>query len=231
MKTMPIARCSNKPSSKRSKLQEISAIIKKNSKFKFSTTSTLRTPCDIRNTAADVRRVSKEEEEDPVMIIPAKRTTAPEIIISTAAAEDDVEEKASSRALMLKTRFADTIFKATHHLIGKSDGGVALQKQMEEKKLKEEGIRIADLKKRRERERVARENIKKTVEFNDQNRDVMNQLAMWGCGRRWGGVGPLKKLGLFIKPDDFDYIERHPDRVDAVLPIDDIDIEQGEIIS
>ncbi|XP_012835313.1 PREDICTED: uncharacterized protein LOC105956038 [Erythranthe guttata] len=32
------------------------------------------------------------------------------------------------------------------------------------------------------------------------------------------GVSPLKKLGLFIKPDDFDYIERGPDRVDASDP-------------
>ncbi|KAL7093375.1 hypothetical protein ACP275_11G037200 [Erythranthe tilingii] len=227
MKKMPIAGC-NKPSSRRSNHRLISAM-KKNSKFKFSTSSTLLTPCDrIRNTADVVgvsEEVEKEEEQHPVMIIPGKISTAGDVEFSAR------EKVAASRALMLKTRFADTIFKAKHQFLGTtSDGGGARQKRMEEEKLREEGIRIAELKKRRERDRVARENMKKTVEFNDQNRDVMEQLAAWGCGRRWDGVSPLKKLGLFIKPDDFDYIERNPDRVDAVLPMDG-DYEEGEIIS
>ncbi|KAL0363523.1 UNVERIFIED_CONTAM: Transcription factor GTE12 [Sesamum calycinum] len=114
--------------------------------------------------------------------------------------------KKALRAAMLKTRFADTIFKATHQvLVDQSEKSDPVRLQEEREKLEREQlkerarieaeIRAAeeasrrrlqnDLKMQRERERAAArmalEKMRRTVEI-DENADIWKDLEMLCCG-------------------------------------------------
>ncbi|KAK6124132.1 hypothetical protein DH2020_042105 [Rehmannia glutinosa] len=144
--------------------------------------------------------------------------------------------KKALRAAMLKRRFADTIFKATHQ-VEKCD---PLRIQQERERLereKQEAMlkrRFADtifkathqvekcdpLKMQQERERL--EKMEKTVEIYE-NVYILKDLEMLCYGSRVEGVhrgNPLERLGLYLKDD---YLEEDEDAI--------LDLEEGEILS
>ncbi|XP_073299160.1 transcription factor GTE12-like isoform X2 [Primulina huaijiensis] len=102
--------------------------------------------------------------------------------------------KKALRAAMLKTRFADTIFRATHQSLpdhGEKSDPVRMQQEKErmERQQREEKTRIeAEIKaveeasrmrreKEREAARMAMQKMEKTVEINE-NQEVLNYLEM-----------------------------------------------------
>ncbi|KAL3851438.1 hypothetical protein ACJIZ3_013320 [Penstemon smallii] len=148
--------------------------------------------------------------------------------------------KKALRAALLKSRFAATIYKATHQ--GEKSGPLRMQQererlereQLEEKvriekeiKAAEEAIRTkaqAELKMRREREReaarMALENIEKSVEI-DENLQILKELEKLCFPQsNFHGRNPLERLGLYMKDD---YLEEDGDAV--------LNGEEGEIVS
>ncbi|CAI9787019.1 unnamed protein product [Fraxinus pennsylvanica] len=148
------------------------------------------------------------------------------------------------RAAMLKSRFADTIFRAKHQSLldhAKKINSVNQEKERErlERLQCADRARIAaefraaeaasrmkaetELKMQREREReaarIAVEKMVKTVHI-DENQGIMEDLeAIMGAISSGDLRNPLEQLGLFIKDD---YME---DDEDAILR------EEGEILS
>ncbi|CAA3004359.1 transcription factor GTE12 [Olea europaea subsp. europaea] len=149
------------------------------------------------------------------------------------------------RAAMLKSRFADTIFRAKHQSLLDHDKKINPVNQEKERerlerlqhadkariaaefKAAEAASRMkaeAELKMQREREReaarIAVEKMVKTVDI-EENRDIMEDLeAIMGAINNGNLRNPLEQLGLYIKDD---YME---DDEDAILRG-----EEGEILS
>ncbi|XP_021904703.1 transcription factor GTE12 isoform X2 [Carica papaya] len=128
--------------------------------------------------------------------------------------------KKSLRAVLLKSRFADTILKAKQKtLLGHEEKEKLEKRHQEEKARIEAEIRAAsaasqiELRRQRERDRetarIALQKMGKTVEFED-NLKVLKELeSLSKCslyypmrGRKNGSSKhPLEQLGLFLKDD------------------------------
>ncbi|KAL2494609.1 Transcription factor GTE8 [Forsythia ovata] len=153
--------------------------------------------------------------------------------------------KKALRAAMLKSRFADTIFRATQQTLQDHDdkiNPVNVQKererlkrqQREEKARIEAEIRaaeaasqtraVADLKMQRERERetarIAVEKMGKTVNI-DENQEILEDFeAIIGAISGGNFRNPLEQLGLYLKDD---YMEEDEEAI--------LQVEDGEILS
>ncbi|KAI3456081.1 hypothetical protein Pfo_012744 [Paulownia fortunei] len=143
------------------------------------------------------------EENSPHLSTPASTAASVE---GWTSLNVQISPKKALRAAMLKSRFADTIFRATHQaLLDHGEKSDRLRMQQERKRLEreqlEEKARIEaeikaaeaasrrreqdDLKMRRERERAAArmavQQMEKTVDI-DENVDILKDLEILCCG-------------------------------------------------
>ncbi|KAG8385361.1 hypothetical protein BUALT_Bualt03G0035100 [Buddleja alternifolia] len=211
-------------------------------------------PGEVKNSLAFHTMSSCVDSDGPGIVVNEGNSPHLSTPAATAASGEgwtsinvQMSPKKALRAAMLKSRFADTIFKATHQAIldhgDKSDPARMQQEierlereQLAEKARIESEIKAAeaaaqrkaqdDLKMRREREReaarMALQKMEKTVEI-DQNLDILKDLEMLCCsptGEGFGPGSPLERLGLYMKDD---YLEEDEDAV--------LSGEEGEIIS
>ncbi|KAF8117191.1 hypothetical protein N665_0012s0195 [Sinapis alba] len=152
------------------------------------------------------------------------------------------------RAALLKCQFAETILKAKHRkVLDKSNKSdlirIQIEKEQMEKTQREEKARIeaemiaaklaakmraqAELKEKRERQRLELEKMVKEVDLEENNASKFNEIMINLCGscdptRTW-----LPELGLFLINDDDDSDEVDSECSDA-MRMDDL--EEGEIL-
>ncbi|XP_012851887.1 PREDICTED: transcription factor GTE10-like [Erythranthe guttata] len=185
------------------------------------------TPAASSTSVANVQKRKKDSVADS-KLDSIKGVAAASIIMSTSNVEE-MSLNISMRAAMLRSRFAETILKAKQQLHKGSN---------EERERIEEEFRAAqkeDLKTRRKIERMALEQMEKSVSINDDNAHLLTSLCGDSAYDLFYGkvtiasncvvVNPLEKLGLYLKEDD--YLEdEEQDR--ALLVIED-ELEEGEV--
>ncbi|ESQ39802.1 hypothetical protein EUTSA_v10000859mg [Eutrema salsugineum] len=151
------------------------------------------------------------------------------------------------RAAILKGQFAETIFRAKHRKVldqsNKADLiRIQIEKEQMERTQREEKARIeagmraakiatrlraeTELKQRRERERLEREQMKITFDFEENNILRLNEDLVNLCGTSNLTRTPLHKLGLFLRNDEF--LDEVESEMSDAIRIDDL--EEGEIL-
>ncbi|XP_012845781.1 PREDICTED: transcription factor GTE12-like [Erythranthe guttata] len=179
------------------------------------------TPAASCASVANVQKRKKDSVDDCVGKQKQKDSAAASIIMSASNVEE-MSLKISLRAATLKSRFAETILKAKYELQQHKGSTEERRFESEEERVKErerieEEYRAAqkeDLKTRRKIERMALEQMEKSVITAASNCVVVN---------------PLEKLGLYLKEDDdYYYHEDEEQGYRAQLVIED-ELEEGEI--
>ncbi|KAH6825572.1 hypothetical protein C2S53_016378 [Perilla frutescens var. hirtella] len=208
--------------------------------------------CEVKCTLASLANSFSLDSDGPGVVLNEEKSPHSTPAKTPASFEGwmvDVQmsPRKALRAAMLKSRFADTIFKATHPaLLDHSEKSDLSRMQQERERLEKEQLKEKarieaqikaaeaasrrreqdDLKRCRERERkaarMALEKMEKTVEI-DKNASILKDLeTLFGLPGRTGypDFKTLARLGLHMKDD---YLEEDEDAI--------LNGEEGEIMS
>ncbi|GFP91244.1 transcription factor gte12 [Phtheirospermum japonicum] len=213
--------------------------------------------CEVKRPLAFNRRSSSLDSDGPGVVIHEEMsphlstpaTTAAVSVEGWASMNVQMSPGKALRAALLKSRFADTIFRATHQNAEKSNP-LRMREERErlEKEKQQEKARIeaeikaaeaasrrreqTDLKMKRERERTAAkmalQEMERTVEIYE-SLDIVKDVEMLCYGYLTGK--PLERLGLYLKVD---YLQEDENE-GAMLNAEEGEIlfnaEEGEILS
>ncbi|PIN22596.1 hypothetical protein CDL12_04708 [Handroanthus impetiginosus] len=176
-----------------------------------------RLDCEVKCSSAFRTSSFGQDSDGPGVVLDEENGHQPSTPAATCAfVEGQLSPKKALRAAMLKSRFADTIFKATHKVLlerGDKRDRLRMQQEMEklereqqkekawiEAEMKAAKSKEQDLKMRRERERAALEKMQKTVDICE-NADILKELEMLYYASL---SAPLEQLGLHMKYDNLE---------------------------
>ncbi|CAA0832382.1 Transcription factor GTE12 [Striga hermonthica] len=200
---------------------------------------------EVKRSSAIQKSSSSLESQGPGVVIheekspdfPNPSTTALSSTEGWASLNAQMSPNKALRVAMLKSRFADTIFRATHQVEKvdpmrmKQERERLEREKLEEKARIEAEIKAAEAASRRERDelrmkrereraaaRMALQKMEKSVEINE-SMDIVKDVEMLCFGFQAGKT--LERFGLYLKED---YLEDEEDE-DAIL-----NAEEGEIL-